>query len=115
MVLKTFSRIIMKTTYNVIGLLTIFFIALGACKKKDTTPDVVLPTNLQTTISHASGNTSIQASAQNANFYSFTFFENGDSTQIEFNKERQVIRLVKAGRTLLKQELTLRNMILLKK
>ncbi|HBW85781.1 MAG TPA: glycoside hydrolase [Crocinitomicaceae bacterium] len=73
----------MKTTLNVIGLLTIFFIALGACKKKDTTPDLVLPTNLQTTISHTSGNASIQASAQNANFYSFTFFENGDSTRIE--------------------------------
>ncbi|MBM3186930.1 MAG: glycoside hydrolase family 16 protein [Bacteroidetes bacterium] len=73
----------MKTTLNIIGILAIFCVSISACKKKDTTPDVVLPTNLQTTISHASGNASIQASAQNANFYSFTFFENGDSTRIE--------------------------------
>ncbi len=83
MVLKTFSRIIMKTTIFLIGSLGIFFIGLSACKKKDSTPDLVLPTNLQTTVSHISGNASIQATAQNANFYSFTFFENGDSTRIE--------------------------------
>lgn len=73
----------MKTTTFLISSLGIFFIGLSACKKKETTPDVLLPSNLQTTISHSSGNASIQATAQNANFYSFTFYENGDSTTIE--------------------------------
>lgn len=73
----------MKTTIFLIGSLGIFFIGLSACNKKNTTPDLVLPTNLQTTISHTSGNASVQATAQNANFYSFTFYENGDSTTIE--------------------------------
>lgn len=73
----------MKTTIFLISSLSIFFFSLSACKKKESIPELVLPSNLQTTITHTSGNVNVQASATNANFYTITFFNNGDTTTIE--------------------------------
>ena len=51
--------------------------------QKDSIPSLVLPSNLQTNISHTSGDVEVQATADSANFFTFTFYENGDSTTIQ--------------------------------
>jgi hypothetical protein len=73
----------MKTATLFLSSLGFVFIGLSACKKKDPQPDLLLPTNLQTTITHVSGNVQIAATASNSNFFTFTFYNNGDSTVIE--------------------------------
>ncbi|MEY4572059.1 MAG: hypothetical protein RLZ10_1285, partial [Bacteroidota bacterium] len=71
----------MKNTMNLFFSATIL-LSLNSCEKEKQ-PELLLPTNLTTTISHTSGDVQVQASASNANFYTFTFYENGDSTIIE--------------------------------
>lgn len=66
--------------------LTFFALAsllLFSCDKEPDDPPVVLPTNLSTNISVDEGLVDVVASADNANFYTITFFEDGDSTTVE--------------------------------
>ena len=60
-------------------------LAFTACKEPgDDDPQVVLPTNLTTTIDQTEdGVVTVTASADLANFYTITFFEGDDSTSIE--------------------------------
>ena len=58
------------------------FIVLISCDK-DKPDNVTLPTNLITNIQINNGALSIQASADNSNFYSFMFYEGNDSIYIE--------------------------------
>ena len=61
----------------------IFFLFLVGCKKTQQSNSVVLPSNLTTTINANEGTVQVSASAENANFYTSTFFEDGDSTEVE--------------------------------
>lgn len=65
-------------------LIIFVFAGLAGCDKK-TPPSVVLPTNLVTAINVTGGLVDIQASADNANFYTITFYHNNDSTVVETN------------------------------
>ncbi|MCL4103878.1 UNVERIFIED_CONTAM: hypothetical protein GTU68_029195 [Idotea baltica] len=61
-------------------LLALTFIA---CKPEPDDPPVVLPTNLATTLTVDEGQVDVAVSANNANFYTVTFYDGGDSTVIE--------------------------------
>jgi len=65
-------------------LLIFVFAGLAGCDKK-TPPAVVLPSNLVTAINVTGGLVDVQASADNANFYTITFYHNNDSTVVETN------------------------------
>ena len=62
--------------------LVIPFLALG-CKEKSEQTNEVLPSNLQVTIGVQDYLVSVQASANNANYYSFMFFYDADSIYYE--------------------------------
>ncbi len=64
--------------------ISILIIGLISCKKTES-PEVVLPTNLVTAINVNGSVISVQATADNANFYTFTFVRGNDSTTIESN------------------------------
>jgi len=67
-------------------LLTAFGIAvLNSCSKTEVNNDVLLPSNLTTEISVDDGQVIITASADNTNYYSFTFFDVNDTVVIESN------------------------------
>jgi beta-glucanase (GH16 family) len=55
----------------------------SSCEKDTNQPDAVLPTNLITHLVVNSNSVNVNATADNANFFTFTFYENGDSTIIE--------------------------------
>ena len=61
--------------------LFLFFVV--GCRKSQQSNSVVLPSNLTTTINANEGTVQVSASAENANFYTSTFFEDGDSTEVE--------------------------------
>ena len=63
-------------------LLVFFFVGLAGCDKTKP-PVVTLPSNLVTTITATSGLVDVQATADNANFYTVTFYHNNDSTVVE--------------------------------
>ncbi len=63
---------------------SILIIGLFSCKKP-VPPAVVLPTNLVTAINVNGSEINVQATADNANFYTFTFVRGNDSTSIESN------------------------------
>jgi hypothetical protein len=68
----------------------LIFILLGvvliSCKKKTKDGDgAILPSNIQTVVSVNSGVVEVQVSAENANFYSVTFFNGLDSSYFESN------------------------------
>jgi beta-glucanase (GH16 family) len=70
---------------NLFMLLSILLI-LAACQKDNYIPkDIVLPSNLQVTLDINSATVDVTAHADSANFYIFTFYENGDSTMIKSN------------------------------
>lgn len=58
-------------------------ILLSFSCKKNKDPELVLPSNLQTVITHESGDVMVAASADNANFFTVIFYEGLDSTIIE--------------------------------
>jgi len=58
-------------------------IILSFSCKKNKDPELVLPSNLQTVITHESGDVMVAASADNANFFTVIFYEGLDSTIIE--------------------------------
>lgn len=58
-------------------------ILLSFSCKKNKDPELVLPSNLQTVITHESGEVMVAASADNANFFTVIFYEGLDSTIIE--------------------------------
>lgn len=64
-----------------------FFILIVsvACDPDDDGSSVVLPTELNTSLIIDEGLVEVQASAQGANFYSFMFYDAGDSTYFESN------------------------------
>lgn len=66
-----------------ISLLAVICLLFLACDKNDPPPEVALPTNLSTTITTNDGEVEIVATAGNANFFTFTFFEGTDSTTLE--------------------------------
>ncbi len=55
----------------------------SSCKKPIENGDVVLPSNLATVINVIEGQVDIQATATNANYYSFMFYDGPDSTYFE--------------------------------
>ena len=59
---------------------------LIGCKKEDPQASIQLPSNLQTEVVLNEGLVTITATANDANFYSFMFFEGTDSTYIESNE-----------------------------
>ena len=62
----------------------LLFILLSiSCQKKSDSPSVLLPSNLLTSLNINEGLVHIEATAENANFYTITFFEGIDSTTIE--------------------------------
>jgi beta-glucanase (GH16 family) len=63
-------------------LLIFFFVGLAGCDKTKP-PVVTLPSNLVTTITATGGFVDVQATADNANFYTVTFYHNNDSTVVE--------------------------------
>lgn len=64
-----------------ICLISLFFLSIS-CEKPQPLK-IVLPSALVTSISVSNGNVNVHASAENANFYTITFYENNDSTVIE--------------------------------
>lgn len=64
--------------------ISILITGLFSCKKP-IPPTVVLPTNLVTAINVNGSDINVQATANNANFYTFTFVRGNDSTTIESN------------------------------
>ena len=65
------------TSLSIVLLLTL------GCKKKVEDPGAVLPTNISTTLTSNFGTVSVEVAADNANFYTVTFSESGNSTMIE--------------------------------
>ena len=62
------------------------FLLLAACQKDNYIPkDIVLPTNLLVTLDINTATVDVTATADSANFYIFTFYENGDSTMVKSN------------------------------
>ena len=54
-----------------------------SCDPEKPDSSVVLPTSLNTSFNIDEGFVEAQATAQGANFYSFMFYDNGDSTYVE--------------------------------
>lgn len=72
--------------YNYLTMLTALILLAGmsiTCEQTPAGSQVALPVNLTTTITVNEGTVEIQASADGANFYSFLFEENGDTTYVE--------------------------------
>ena len=66
-----------------LNLLLLFaLVGVSACKKP-VAPVVVLPNNLVTTITISNGTVNVAALAENANFYTVTFYHGNDSTVVE--------------------------------
>jgi hypothetical protein len=59
---------------------------LFSCDPKETVSSVVLPTNLSTNIAINEGLVEVQATADEANYYSFMFYDIGDSSYSESNE-----------------------------
>ena len=59
---------------------------LFSCDPKETVSSVVLPTNLSTNIAINEGLVEVQATADEANYYSFMFYDSGDSSYSESNE-----------------------------
>ena len=76
----------MKSASHIMVVFCISLIAAGVSCKKDPPPEPVsLPSNLVTTITTNAGTVTVNATADNANFYSFHFAEGNDVTIIEDN------------------------------
>ena len=69
---------------NIFAALFMLFICI-ACGPKDEGSSVILPTGLSTSFIIDEGLVEVQATAQGANFYSFMFYDGGDSTYFESN------------------------------
>lgn len=54
-----------------------------SCDPEKPDSSVILPTSLNTSFNIDEGFVEVQATAQGANFYSFMFYDNGDSTYVE--------------------------------
>lgn len=67
---------------NRLFILFISFTVIGSCKKP-VEEEVVLPTNLVTSITITEGLVEVQASANAANFFTTTFYEGGANTIVE--------------------------------
>jgi beta-glucanase (GH16 family) len=69
---------------NKMHLFLIVLVGLFSCEKPES-PAIVLPTNLVTAINVNGSEINVQATADNTNFYTFTFIRGNDSTTIESN------------------------------
>ncbi len=58
-------------------------LVMVSCNKSDDEAKVILPANLATVVTVNEGQVNIQATANNANYFSFMFFEGTDSTYVE--------------------------------
>lgn len=72
-------------TLQQLSLLVLILLVWTGCKTPVEPDDVVLPSNLVTAITVTEGLVDIDATADNTNFYTFTFYEGDDSTTIESN------------------------------
>lgn len=68
---------------NFLSILILVLLASASCKKEEVIPDPVNPSNLQVDISHTSGDVVVNASADNANFYTFVFYDLSDTVWVE--------------------------------
>ena len=66
-------------------LLLLCLALLLSCDPKPPSSSIILPTNLNTNITIDEGLVELQATAEGANFYSFMFYDNGDSSFVESN------------------------------
>ena len=73
---------IKKNRLTLLFMLGSFFVLFG-CDKEEPESNVILPSNLITTLSIEEGTVSIQATATNANFYTFTFYDGNSSITVE--------------------------------
>jgi beta-glucanase (GH16 family) len=81
-VLEIKNRITNYKKMNINYLFIIFFAGITSCKKP-VPPAVTLPSNLQTTLNVTNGTVDVSAQAENANFYTMTFYHGNDSTVLE--------------------------------
>jgi hypothetical protein len=85
------------TLITIVGLTLI-----TGCEKEPNQPDVTLPANLVTHIIVNTNVVDVHATADNANFFTFTFYENGDSTIIESNEGAATYNFNASGTYVLK-------------
>jgi beta-glucanase (GH16 family) len=67
---------------NKMQLFTFLLLGLFSCKKPEP-PSIVLPSNLVTAINVTGAEINVQATAENANFYTITFIRGNDSSNVE--------------------------------
>ena len=63
--------------------LTLLLTATSSCQKEDPVPTVVKPSGLEFTVSHTSGNVTVNAQAEMANFYTVIFYDTDDTVYVE--------------------------------
>jgi beta-glucanase (GH16 family) len=80
-VFETKKRIIKMK--NLLSLLTLMLLISASCVKDEVVPNPVDPSNLQVDISHTSGDVTVNASADNANFYTIVFYDLTDTVWVE--------------------------------
>ena len=78
----------MKKTFLLLSLFLLF-----SCDPKEPSPSIILPTNLNTSIIVDEGFVEFQATADGANFYSFMFYDGGDSSYVESNDGLSLIHI----------------------
>jgi hypothetical protein len=67
----------------IISFISVMLIGSASCKKKPSEEEVVLPTNIVTQIQVVGAQVTVNVTAENANFYTVTFTQGGESTVIE--------------------------------
>jgi len=68
--------------YSLTSFLSIIALA-SSCQKEEVLPDAMLPSNLNFTASHISGDVTVNASAQSANFYTVIFYDTDDTVFVQ--------------------------------
>ena len=75
----------MKRVNKILFYLYIVLVSLASSCNPEEQPEATLPSNLNSIIETADMTVNISATADNANFFTFTFYEGTDSTYIESN------------------------------
>jgi beta-glucanase (GH16 family) len=73
----------MKYIKPIVSLLSIVMLTAASCKKPQIAPEAVIPDGLNFTVEHTSGDVTVTAQANNANFYTVIVYDVSDTTFIE--------------------------------
>lgn len=90
----------MKAKTNLVFLVSLSLLMLFGCKKDEPEPSVTLPSNLQIEIVQDPddvGFVTVSAKADKANYYTFVFHDEKDSTFVESNEGVEEYRYTKSG------------------